>query len=325
MYSRQYLQKRIAMPNDTDTRAVTLVDIPLVKRLTDRATVLDTEIEYTQEPNGLHGSRLSSILLPQRELFTLIARADRQHVVGQFRLRAEDHNAQIIYIAPHLDREADDTAWLYMLDAMAREAGKHGAHALVAEVNEDSSLFETMRACGFAVYARQQIWRRRPGDYPSLEPPVQVREQTEADTPGIQSLLANTEPPMMQQITITPAESHGWIYRRRERTEAYIAVSEGRYGVYLVPYVHPDISHLTSAVFEGVIRRIARTQRIPLYVRVRRYQDWIGAALEALQFEPGPRQAVMVRHIAAGVRYPRFASVREGLPATNSIKPPPIR
>jgi hypothetical protein len=311
------------MPRDTDTRALTLVDIPLVRRLSEHVTVLDSEIGYTRDAHGPNGSMLSSILLPQRGLYTLLARSDKQQVVGQFRLRAHEHSAQIVYIAPRLADDAEDTVWLHVLDAMAREAGKHKAHALIAEVDESSSLFETMRTCGFAVYARQQIWRRLPGAYPKLEAPLTLHEQSDQDVPGIQSLVATTTPPLMQQITVVPADMRGWIYRQSDRTEAYVAVSEGRHGVYLIPYLHPDISHLASAIFAGVIQRTPRANKLPLYVRVRRYQDWIAPALEALQFEPGPRQAVMVKHITAGVRHATFKPVeQEVTPAGVSINPP---
>lgn len=311
------------MSRDTDTRAVTLVDIPLVRRLTDQATVLDSEIEYTRDIGGPNGALLSSILLPQRGLHTLVARSAKQQVVGQFRIRPDDHNAQIVYIAPELHDGESDTVWLHILDAMTREAGRHNVHALVAEVEERSCLFETMRASGFAVYARQQIWRRKPGSYAQTEPPVKLQAQTDADVTGISSLIANTVPPLMQQITLPNDDLPGWVYRRQDRIEAYVAVVEGKQGYYLIPYIHPDISLQTSAILASVIRGLNRTDRLPIYIRVRRYQDWIGAALEALQFEPGPRQAVMVRHIAAGVRQSNFKTVAEELAAVVTPAKPP--
>ena len=37
----------------------------------------------------------------------------------------------------------------------------------------------------------------------------------------------------------------------------------------------------------------------PVYLCVRSYQSWLEAAIEELGAEPGPRQAVMVKHLAA--------------------------
>lgn len=306
------------MARDTDTRAVTLVDIPLIRRLTDRATVLDSEIEFTRD--AVDGAILSS-LLPQRSLYTLVARSDKQQVIGQFRM--QNQHAHIIYIAPSLDENMDDTVWLHILDAMAREAGKHNAHALIAEVNEDSSLFETMRTAGFAVYARQQIWRRVPEDHIAVEPDVELKPETENDATSIQSLIINTVPPLTQQICSPPGAMDGWIYRKNERIEAYIAVSEGKRGIYIMPYLHPDISREVPAVLEAAIRQMQNAHRRPVYVCVRRHQDWINGALEAMRFEQGPRQAVMVKHITAGVRHATFKPVRDGVPAVGGpLKPP---
>ena len=64
-------------------------------------------------------------------------------------------------------------------------------------------------------------------------------------------------------------------------------------------------------------------KRVPVYVVVRRYQDWLEDALVDLGFEPWTRQAVMVRHIAAGVRQASFAPLARNLEGvSSSIKPP---
>jgi hypothetical protein len=296
-------------PRETpETRSVTLVDIPLVKRLADKGIILESELIYTRD--GSTSTALSSFLLPQRGLHTMLAKVDKYSVVGQFRLRSDNPNAQIVYIAPGLDDVEEDSAWLHMFDAMAREAGKYHAHALIAEVDEDSSLFETMRTAGFAVYARQQVWRRMPGELPEAADVVELAEQTGDDWLGIQALFASTVPRLVQQISMPFENSaNGFVYRVQERVEAYVTVAEGRQGVYLVPYIHPDVSRQAGAIFHAVLLSITRTK--PVYLCVRRHQDWLGWALEDLGFEPGARQAVMVRHITAGVRYPKFALATE--------------
>ena len=49
--------------------------------------------------------------------------------------------------------------WFY---PMVFEAGRRGAHMLSAEVDENAPLFKTMRQASYAIYARQEIWRRDP-------------------------------------------------------------------------------------------------------------------------------------------------------------------
>lgn len=309
------------MSRDVDTRTVTLVDIPALHRLSDRAIVLDSEIQFTRDMTITNGT-LSS-LLPQRNVYTLIARSDKRQVVGQFRLEPDGQNAQIIYVAPGLQSHTDDRLWLHVMDAMAREAGKHEAHALIAEVEESAALFETMRTCGFAVYARQQIWRRAPGPHTSAGPAMTLIEPIEADLNHINGFIASVVPNLMRQFCVIDEEPHGWIYQKDERIMAYFEVSEGRQGIFIRPYIHPDLLPEASALFNSVLRRLDSANRLPVYIRVRRFQDWMATALSELAFEPGPSQAVMVKHLMAGVRQTSFEPVRERLRSlVKPAKPP---
>ncbi|GAB4523069.1 MAG: hypothetical protein OHK0046_36330 [Anaerolineae bacterium] len=314
------------MARDIDTRTITLVDLPLMTRLSDQAMVLDNEIGFTRDSNGSNGMVLSSVLLPHRNAHTLIARSGKRHVIGQFRV-LED-NARITFITPDLrEEDFDDRLWLHLLDAMAREGGKHGAHALIAEIDEDALLFETMRTCGFAVYARQQIWRRLPGDHPHIVCEATLREASDQDLLQVQSVVSQSVPPFMQQIDMPEGDLTGWLARNAEQIMAYIGVVEGKHGIYLTPYIHPDYMEKSAALLDGVIRRLDKADKLPVYVCVRRYQDWIASTLETLEFEPGPRQAVMVKHITAGIRQPVFTTVSHGIAvlAGGAGKPPTHR
>jgi len=293
------------MARDIDTRAVTLVDLPLLRRLGNRATVLESTMEYTQyEP---HPATLTNLILPQRSLYTMLARADKQYVVGQFRLRPDEQNAHIVYIAPGMQDGVDDTAWLHILDAMAREAGQRHAHALIAEVHEDSHLFETMRTAGYAVYARQEIWRRLPAAAPlPIIPGIEVVEETEADAMRVQSLIAQIIPRLMQPFVTPNEDMDGWVYRRDGRVQAYIGVVSGKQGIFLRPFIHPDLYKEAPGILSDLIRKLARADQLPIYICVSRFLDWMQTTLDEMHFLPGPRQAVMVKHITAGVRQASF-------------------
>jgi hypothetical protein len=74
-----------------------------------------------------------------------------------------------------------------------------------------------------------------------------------------------------------------------------------------MPYLHPDVlGREATAIIAGVIAQCSRAERVPVYVCVRRYQDWLAESLNYMGFEAWTQQAVMVRHIAAGIRYPNF-------------------
>lgn len=310
--------------HEKGVRSVKLVDLPLVTRLLENGIMLDSEQAFTGGVDLNSPALLSSFLL-RRGMYTLLARDNKQSVVGQFRLRHDRHQAQVMYVAPGPEFGEDNTAWLHVLDAMTAEAGRRGAHTLTAEVDEHLSLFETMRVAGFSIYARQEIWQHPPGELPRLPvDKVELTEEVDSDAHGIQLLYCNIVPRLVQQVAAPPHHSNGLVYRKNERVEGYIAVSEGRAGIYLMPYLHPDVFSEAAAILAAAIEQTRRShQRIPVYVSVRRYQDWLEDALVDLGFEPGVRQAVMVRHITAGVRQASFAPLSKKLEAVpNPLKPP---
>jgi hypothetical protein len=295
-----------------DVHPAKLVDLPAVRRMADKGTILDSELCYTRSIADSRSAFISSILLPQRGLFTLVGRMEDAVISGQVRIKYADHLAQIVYIAPGLQPEHSDTAWLALLDAMAAEVGRRGALMLTAEIDEVSPLFPTMRQAGFAVYARQEIFRRAAGT------PTQtgrlpilggvIADETDDDAMDIQLLYSNIVPRLVQPIAVPSPESTGMVYRRGGRVQAYIAISQGRQGIYLMPFMHPDvIGREATGIIEAVLGRIERTDRWPVYVCVRRYQDWLGDMLKTCGFESWTQQAVMVRHIAAGIRQPAFS------------------
>lgn len=312
------------MRDTTETRAIKLVDLPLVKRLSETGVVLDCELCFTQNAGAAgQSSSIFTLLLPYRGVHTLITRAGKQQVVGQFRLKPDGHCAHIAYLAPAPEDESDDdTAWLHILDAMAVEAGKRGAHLLAAEVDEHLPLFKTMRTASYSIYARQEIWQFVPGSV-LPESAIELAEATDSDLTEIQVLYSNIVPRLVQQIPDLPGDGHGLVYRRNDRIEGYIAVAEGKSGVYLMPHLHPDVFSEAPAIIAGAIQRINRADKLPVYVRVRRYQDWLDDALVELGFECYARQAVMVKHIAAGVRTTTFVPLHRKLEAVPSpVKPP---
>lgn len=299
------------MARNAEARAVSLVDLPLVMRLNERGTILDSEMGFTRDAQRPNSALLS--LLPQHELYTFVARSDKQNVVGQFRLKSDDPNAKLIYLAPEMQADDDDTAWLHILDAMAKEAGKNQAHNLIAEVDEDNPLFETLRTSGFAVYARQEIWGRQPGEYPTSGRPVNLTTKTDADITGIHSLFANTVPSLIQQVAMPSDDTPGLIYRKKDRIEAHIGVAEGKQGIFLTPLIHPDVSREAPDIIDTAMQLHIKSDKLPVYVCVRRHQEWLNMSLMALGFELGAKQALMVRHIAAGVQKTPFRSIEETL------------
>lgn len=297
------------MNSQTDAHSMKLIDIPLMLRLKQNAIVLHSELGLTEDARGQNSALLSSIVFP-RGLHTLLAHVGHQNVVGQFRYRQDDVNAHIVYLAPTLADDEDDAIWLHMLDAMAEQAGKNGAQTLVAEVELSHRLFETMRRAGYAVYSRQVIWRHDPITDSFQRPDLTVTPESNDDQIGIAALLGCTIPRILQTVMGPSTDMDGLVYRKDGCVEAYIACSEGRHGVYLMPYLHPEVLDEAPAIMAAAALQIERCRKVPVYVSVRGYQGWLENAMLDLGFAPWLEQAVMVKHLTAGVRQTSFARVR---------------
>ena len=297
------------MVSQTDTHQLKLLDLPLMLRLKQNAIVLNSESGLIEDARGQNSALLSSIVFP-RGLHTLLARIDEKDVVGQFRHRQGDANAHLVYLAPTLNDEDDDTRWLHMLDAMAEQAGRNGAHTLVGEIEISHRLFETMRRAGYAVYSRQVIWQRGPLPPEFASPVVTISAETDGDEIGISALLGCTIPRIMQSVMGPSAEMSGLVYRKERQVEAYIAFSEGKHGVYVLPFLHPEVLSEAADIVAAALMRIDRCLKLPVYLCVRGYQGWLENAMRDLGFEPWLEQAVMVKHLTAGIRQTSFARVQ---------------
>lgn len=310
---------------EVEIHVAKLTDLPVLHRMSDSAVPLHAELKCTLPPgSGL--SLMPPVILRQRGVYTLVGRAYRQTLAGQYRLKADDHLAQVLALAPRLDEGAPDSAWLHLIDALTVDAGRRGAHMLAGEVDEGSRLFCTLRQAGFAVYARQELYFAPLAlALRSVDPLAgTLEDETDADAMDVQLLYANIVPRLVQSIAVPSSDSTGLVYRRDGRIMGYLALSSGKGGLYVLPFLHPDIpGREAAAVLHAAITRMSeRGGRQPVYVCVRRYQDWLEEPLQALGMERVAEQAVMVRHIAAGVRQAAFSRMPAALHIARAITPP---
>ena len=296
------------MVSQTDTHAMKLLDLPLTLRLKQNAIILHSELGLIEDARGQYSALLSNIVFP-RGLHTLLAHVDDKDVVGQLRYRQGEANAHLVYLAPTLADSDSDTIWLHMLDSMAEQAGRSGAQTLVGEVDLKHRLFETMRQAGYAVYSRQVVWQRGPLAGDMAPSPLTATPENEDDESGIAALLGCTIPRIMQSVLGPAPDMQGMVYRRDGRVEAYLAYSEGKHGVYLMPFVHPEVLSEAPDILAAALQGIDRCRKLPVYICVRGYQGWLENAARDLGFAPLLEQAVMVKHLTAGVRQASFERV----------------
>lgn len=279
---------------------VTPLDLALVRRVVAHPLPLDLSAALTRGLNGLEDAFLSSVPLTDLGAPTIVLRNGDGGYVGQFRHRLGESVAQLVLVAPE-PQEGDMPEWTRLLEAIAFEAGKRGAHLLNAEVAENHPAFIAFRMAGFAVYSRQVILCRRPrpvsGGIAGM-----LRPKVDQDMFAINTLYANTVPPLLQQAELLPGpECGGLVYERSGDLAGYLAITEGKSGVVIKPYFHPEVYDLASDIVLSALRYIPRAEQVPVYLYARAYQDWLRGALEQVEFEPWAHQALMVKYTTVRV------------------------
>lgn len=289
--------------SSADPRPITPLDLPLVHRLAANRLPLDTCTALTRGLPGLEEALLSSVSLIGLGAPTFVVRNDDTGKIGQFRHRSERPVAHLTFLAPD-PAEGDPREWVSLLEAMAFEAGKRGAHLLNAEVDQDHPIFQAFRLAGFAVYSRQVILRRAPGRVPvTQEQRDLLRSAQERDVIAISTLQNNTVPRLIQQAEDPhPApEYRGLIHESEGQIAAYLAVAEGKSGVVIKPYFHPEAYDQASAIILSALAHLSRAEQVPVYLYARAYQDWLRGALDEVEFEEWTHQALLVKYTVVRV------------------------
>jgi hypothetical protein len=229
-----------------------------------------------------------SYLNPRRYLYTAIASENGNSLMGQVALQGDETSARLTFLAP---MENINGLTPSLLDHLTAQAGEWGAFHLLAEVDENSPAFRSIRQAGFAMYAWQRIWK-----LPKLEVSKDSspwREAEETDWPAVQSLHGQIVPALIQPVDALPKQASGLVCRPEGTLQAYVTVSSGPAGVWIQPLVPPD-----SGCGPERLAGLSSWGGRPVYVCVRSYQAWLETVLEDLGAEAGPRQAVMVRRLA---------------------------
>lgn len=303
-----------------EARPVTPLDLGLVRRLIAQRLPLDVACALARGLPGLEGVLLSSVPLADLGAPTVVMRNDGGGLVGQVRQRPGRGVARMTFLAPE-PQAAHLSCWMQIIEALVVEAGKRGAMLVSAEVPEDHAVFAAFRQTGFAVYSRQTILRREPGR--AAGDPALLRPETETDAIAISSLHANTVPRLLQQAEPLPEPDHsGLIYEKDGHIAAYLLIIEGKNGVVIKPYFHPEVYDQTAAVILAALAHIPRTEQVPVFLYARAYQDWLRGVLEQAGFKPWTEHALLVKHTLARVERLEPVTV-PGLEASR-LRPPVI-
>jgi hypothetical protein len=292
-------------------RAVDLLDLPTLSRHRNDALLLDSTRALTRG-NPLGAAGFLSHFNPARHVYTAIAKENGDFLLGSVIHTPSETFARLLYLAPstHLTHPS----LVPLIENLSAQAGTWGAFHVVAEVDETSEAFVSLRNAGFAVYAWQRMW-----NVSSITETASRSEWTrmrEVDIPSMQSLYHQIVPPLLQPVEPLPRHAEGFICN--EGGKFHVGASSGAAGIVLSPLIHPEEADV-DAKLSGLILGLPNRGTRPVFVRVRSYQAWLEPVLEDLGALAGPRQALMVKRLARIIKSEE--AVKAVQPAGVSVQP----
>jgi hypothetical protein len=312
-------------------------DIPVLHRYRNECLFLDSTRVLTQGPRLVPVGTLFSYFALTSGIFTFQSRENsRAHTVliGQIIHPGDAPSAHLSFLAP--EASLDSPALPALLERMTKEVGQRGAYHILADVEEDDPAFELLRKSGFAIFARQRIWKinGKPlvgnrsvkdaqADDPSNGSPRQEavltpwKTGTSRDLIGVRSLYCNLVPGIVQQIEPSPVgRPQGLVYREGNDVMAYIEMRSGPHGIWMQPFIHPDMDNVPGRLVNLLQNLVFRHSR-PVYLCVRSYQSWLESPIEDMGAEAGPCQVALVKRLALPLKAVR----RYALPALERGQP----
>ncbi len=292
-------------------RPLDLRDLPNLYRFRDEAISLDTARTLTRgSPLGAAG--LMAYINPSRHMYAAVSDGDGVSLLGGIIHTIGETYAKLLYVAPSSRLNHPDLPAL--IESLSAEAGGWGAFHVIAEVDETSDAFLALRRAGFSVYAWQRMW-----DVSQLSGGQSVGrwERTRSiQLMAIQSLYQQIVPPLLQPVEPMPRHAAGFICN--EGFKCYVNLTAGVNGIALSPLIHPEATEVGGKLTTLIGNLPGRRNR-PVYLSVRSYQAWLEPVLEDLGALAGPRQAVMVKHLARLIKDEQ--TVRVPQPAGVSVQP----
>ena len=273
-------------------RPLELFDLPKLAGYRSEVLLLDSRQGLTRG-NPLHAKGFLAYLNPTRRVYTGISDKRGVEIVGGIMQRDDEQFARLSYLAPK-GRPAN--ASLGLIDHLVAQAGKWGAHLVAAEVEENHPYFQSLRRTGFTVCGRQRIWRFDGSLSADEDLPAYWEKEKVSDLPRIQRLQRDVIPPLLLQIEQAAHPSTGLVCKADELL-AYLHVDYGSQAIFLRPLIHPNVDDIQLKL-RSFLAHLPSRRALPVYISLRSHQAWIEGFLDHLGASAGPRQAVMVKHLA---------------------------
>jgi hypothetical protein len=292
-------------------RALDLLDLPTLSRHRNDALLLDSTRALTRG-NPLGAAGFLSHFNPARHVYTAIAKDNGDSLLGSVIHTPGETFARLLYLAPTTLLTHPNLVPL--IENLSAEAGTWGAFHVIAEVDETSEAFIALRNSGFSVYAWQRLWNV--SSITESASGSAWKRMREVDISSIQGLYHQIVPPLLQPVEPLPRRAEGFVCN--EGVKCHVGISSGTAGIVLAPMIHPEAKGVEKKL-SGLMLELPGRGTRPVYMRVRSYQAWLEPVLEDLGALAGPRQAVMVKHLARIIKDEEM--VKSVHPAGASVQP----
>jgi hypothetical protein len=272
-------------------------DLPVLHRYRSECIFLDSMQYLMHGPLRVPTGTIFAYLIPGTGISTYYCTEDGKEsapILSQVNHPVGTSSARLSYITPK--SALPEIHLVDFFDHIVKDIGDRGAIHLLAEVDEHEPFFEMLHQAGFAIYARQRIWKLEENHPETAESPWKTAR--EADGAGIRFLYSNLVPALVQQVETAPSSRfRGMVYYQGTELFAYVELRYGLQGIWAQPFIHPDAESAVD-LLHSILQEVPFRRSRPVYVCLRSYQSWLEPMLEEMQALPGPQQAVMVRHLA---------------------------
>jgi hypothetical protein len=291
-------------------------DLPALQRNRKNSVYLHSLVRLTRGVQLLSGAIISSFA-SSSGIFTSVSLNNgdtKDPLIGQITHPSGSQLAHLSFLTPNGALASDGLSGL--LEHLSDQVTERGAFRVLADVDEQTSAYSALRMHCFAIYARQRIWRL---SAPASNETGSMAWQTvnDQDLIPVKSLYANLVPGLVQQVEPFPEERlQGLVYRQGTDVLAFVELAYGPVGIWAQPFVHPDAENVATELLV-LLRNLPDRRSRPVYLCVRSYQSWLESVVEEIGGEPSPRQAVMVKHLAA----PQKATRTFAVPALEGGQP----
>jgi hypothetical protein len=273
-------------------------DLPALHRNRNNNVYLNSASLLTRGSRLVSGVLLSS-LASSTGIITSVSVNNgdtAEKLIGQITHAPGSQLAQLTFLMP--DQSLNSHGLSPLLEHLSAQVIERGAFRVLADVDERALAFEALRRTCFAIYARQKIWKLKPAETSQSQSLI-WQEVSSRDLIPVRSLYQNLVPGLVQQVEPFPeGRLHGLVYRQSQDVLAFVELKYGPRGIWAQPFVHPDAEDVANELID-LLQNLPHRRSRPIYVCVRSYQSWLEAAIEDIGAEPSPRQAVMVKHLAA--------------------------